>query len=84
MKPLRPVDAQFPMIQGWNANPQNYPKNGGHKGYDYSCPVGTEDGACIPFDTMNRDFRDFLEWNDRQENPLDWHTKIIMGSKDEK
>jgi len=46
MKPLRPVDAQYPMIQGWMEHPENYPQNGGHKGFDYQCPVGTPDYAC--------------------------------------
>jgi murein DD-endopeptidase MepM/ murein hydrolase activator NlpD len=46
MKPLRPVDEKHPMIQGWMENPKLYPKNGGHKGYDYACPKGTKDYAC--------------------------------------
>ncbi len=34
------------------------------------------DGASIPIDPKNKDFRNFLEWNTNQETPLDYVTQI--------
>jgi hypothetical protein len=45
------------MIQGWVANPENYPKNGGHKGWDFSCPVGTPDLASILAKVISATYR---------------------------
>ena len=34
------------------------------------CLVRTSDGAFIPLDEGNRDFREFLAWNSEQAEPL--------------
>ena len=36
--------------------------------------IQREDGACIPFEPLNRDFRKFLEWN--KTGKLDYETPI--------
>lgn len=36
------------------------------------------DGACVPGDLSNPDFRFFLAWNEQQQQPLDY---TISGSK---
>ena len=40
--------------------------------------IKREDGAYIPFDLLNRDFRKFLEWNKTQKPPLDYETPIAV------
>ena len=47
--------------------------------YDrFGKPYLTLDAMSIPFDEKNKDFRDFLAWNAKQANPLDWQTPIVM------
>ena len=38
--------------------------------------IQRDDGACIPFEPLNRDFRKFLEWNQKQKKPLDYEKSI--------
>ena len=40
--------------------------------------IQREDGASIPFEPLNKDFRKFLEWNKAQKAPLNYEKSIAV------
>ena len=38
--------------------------------------VVRSDGACVPIDNRNGDWREFLAWNAAQAEPLDYETAV--------
>jgi len=51
--------------------------------YSDGQPSSIQDGnKSIPLDGANMDFREFMEWNDQQEKPLDWQSPIVVDVPD--